>query len=71
MELFAVSAADAVAEAFSNQDNQVYFGKGQIALREGEIALGCRQLYAKEPELNANRHAFGYNTSLMLKTIRW
>jgi hypothetical protein len=35
VELFAVSPADAAAEAFSNQDNQVYFGKGQIALREG------------------------------------
>lgn len=35
VELFAVSAADAAAEAFANQDNQVYFGKGQIALREG------------------------------------
>lgn len=36
VELFAVSPADARAEAFSNQDNQVYFGKGEIALREGK-----------------------------------
>lgn len=35
VQLFAVSAADAAAEAFANQDNQVYFGKGQITLREG------------------------------------
>ena len=35
VELFTVSPADAAAEAFANQDNQVYFGKGQISLREG------------------------------------
>lgn len=35
VELFAVSPADAAAEAFSNQNNQVYFGKGHISLREG------------------------------------
>jgi hypothetical protein len=36
LELFAVSPADAAAEAVSNRDNQVYFGKGAISLREGE-----------------------------------
>lgn len=35
VELFAVSPADAAAEAFANSSNQVYFGKGQITLREG------------------------------------
>lgn len=35
LELYAVSPADAQAEAFAHQDGQVYFGKGQIALREG------------------------------------
>jgi hypothetical protein len=35
LELFAVSPADAAAEAVSNRDNQVYFGKGAISLREG------------------------------------
>jgi hypothetical protein len=35
VELFAVSSADAAAEAFANQNNQVCFGKGQITLREG------------------------------------
>jgi hypothetical protein len=36
LELFAVSPADAAAEAVSNRDNQVYFGKGAISLQEGE-----------------------------------
>jgi hypothetical protein len=36
LELFAVSPADAAAEAVSNRDNQIYFGKGAISLREGE-----------------------------------
>eukprot|EP00882_Tetradesmus_deserticola_P028432 GHRQ01031673.1.p1 GENE.GHRQ01031673.1~~GHRQ01031673.1.p1 ORF type:complete len:101 (-),score=9.72 GHRQ01031673.1:180-482(-) len=36
LQLFAVSPADAAAEAVSNRDNQVYFGKGAISLREGE-----------------------------------
>lgn len=35
LDLFAVSPADAAAEAFANRDNQVYYGKGAIALREG------------------------------------
>lgn len=35
LDLFAVSPADATAEAFANQDNQVYFDKGAITLREG------------------------------------
>jgi hypothetical protein len=42
VELFAVSSADAAAEAFSNQNNQVYFGKGQISLREGAWRFGPR-----------------------------
>lgn len=40
MHLFAVSPADAAAEAFANKDNQVYFGKGHISLREGECFNG-------------------------------
>lgn len=35
LELYAVSTADAKAEAFAHQEGQVYFGKGQITLREG------------------------------------
>lgn len=41
LELFAVSPADAAAEAVSNRDNQVYFGKGAISLREGDVVLDC------------------------------
>lgn len=41
VELFAVSPADAAAEAFANKDNQVYFGKGHITLREGDVVLDC------------------------------
>lgn len=37
VELFAVSHADAAAEAYANCSNQVYFGKGQIILREGDF----------------------------------
>jgi hypothetical protein len=43
VELFAVSPADAAAEAFANKDNQVYFGKGHITLREG--ACDCGQKF--------------------------
>jgi hypothetical protein len=35
LNLYAVSTADAIAEAFANRDNQVYFGKGAITLKEG------------------------------------
>ena len=35
LDLYAISPADAAAEAFANQDNQVYFDKGAITLREG------------------------------------
>lgn len=35
LDLYAISPADAAAEAFANLDNQVYFGKGAITLREG------------------------------------
>lgn len=35
LELYAISPADAAAEAFANRDNQVYFGKGAITLRAG------------------------------------
>lgn len=35
LDLYAISPADAAAEAFANLDNQVYFGKDAIALKEG------------------------------------
>lgn len=43
LELFAVSPADAAAEAFANRDHQVYFGvqAGDIALREGDTVIDC------------------------------
>jgi hypothetical protein len=37
LTLHAVSPADAQAEAHANRDGQVYFGKGKINLREGEM----------------------------------
>jgi hypothetical protein len=36
LRLYAVSPADAQAEAFANQDGQVYFGKGKVTLKEGK-----------------------------------
>lgn len=35
LELYAISPADAAAEAQSNLDSQIYFDKGAIALRAG------------------------------------
>jgi hypothetical protein len=52
LELFAVSPADAAAEAVSNRDNQVYFGKGAVSLREGEhIITPANHLGAVQPSL--------------------
>eukprot|EP00775_Hariotina_reticulata_P009242 gene9243-9407_t len=41
LDLYAVSTADATAEAFANRDNQVYFGKGAITIQEGDVVLDC------------------------------
>ncbi len=36
LQLYAISPADARAEAHSNESNQVYFGKGHISLEKGK-----------------------------------
>ncbi len=36
LQLYAVSQTDATAEAHSNENNQVYFGRGHVQLQPGE-----------------------------------
>ena len=40
LELYAVSTADATAEAYSNNDNQVYFVRGGIEMHPGSSEVG-------------------------------
>ena len=51
LRLYAVSPADAQAEAFANQDGQVYFGKGKVTLKEGKdlSSTDSHSVVSKEP----------------------
>lgn len=41
LTLYAPSAGDAQAEAHANEEGQVYFGRGSVALQEGASAIGA------------------------------
>jgi hypothetical protein len=55
LQLYAVSPADAAAEAFANQDNQVYFGQGDITLSEGDGGGFVCKANAEGPALHSSR----------------